>query len=107
MTNKAVGKAGAAQSDTSQAGVRQQMVNDLQQAGFTDVKLRPQSFLVEAKDRSENPVTMFVGPNTFAEVKTVGANAQKTSSNNSSSNTPMLLRIAPAEPSRRCRRRTA
>ncbi|MDN4986299.1 PRC-barrel domain-containing protein [Bradyrhizobium sp. WYCCWR 13022] len=86
MTNKAVGKADAAQSDTRQAGVRQQMVNDLQQAGFTDVKLRPQSFLVEAKDRSGNPVTMFVGPNTFAEVKTVGANAQKSSSNNSPSN---------------------
>ncbi|MCS3758690.1 PRC-barrel domain-containing protein [Bradyrhizobium centrosematis] len=86
MTKKAVGKADAAQSDTSQAGVRQQMVNDLQQAGFTDVKVRPQSFLVEAKDRSGNPVTMFVGPNTFAEVKTVGANAQTSSSNNSSSN---------------------
>ncbi|UPJ56924.1 PRC-barrel domain-containing protein [Bradyrhizobium sp. 192] len=77
----------AVQSDASQASIRQQMVNDLQQAGFTDVKVRPQSFFVEAKDRSGNPVSMFVGPNTFAEVKTVGANAQKATSNtNSSSN---------------------
>jgi hypothetical protein len=83
--NKGTNKAGTP-SDGAQDSVRQQMVNDLQQAGFTDVKLRPQSFLVEAKDRSGNPVTMFVGPNTFAEVKTVGANAQKSSSNNSSSN---------------------
>jgi hypothetical protein len=30
-------------------------------------------------------VTMFVGPNTFAEVKTVGANAQTSSSNTNSS----------------------
>ncbi|WP_271585909.1 PRC-barrel domain-containing protein [Bradyrhizobium sp. CCBAU 53415] len=78
--SKGVNKADAMQSGGSQANVRQQMVNDLQQAGFTQVKVRPQSFLVEAKDRSGNPVTIFVGPNDFAEVKTVGANAQKTSS---------------------------
>src|SRR5690349_1260415 len=77
--NKGANKAGTP-SDGSQDSVRQQMVNDLQQAGFTEVKIRPQSFLVEARDRSGNPVTMFVGPNTFAEVKTVGANAQKSSS---------------------------
>ena len=87
VANKGGNKADAVQSDPGQASTRQQMVNDLQQAGFTDVKVRPQSFLVEARDRSGNPVTMFVGPNTFAEVKTVGANAQKSSTNsNSSSN---------------------
>ncbi|MCK1406196.1 PRC-barrel domain-containing protein [Bradyrhizobium sp. 76] len=87
MANKGGNKGDAVQSDASQASVRQQMVSDLQQAGFTDVKVRPESFLVEARDRSGNPVTMFVGPNTFAEVKTIGANAQKSSSNtNSSSN---------------------
>jgi len=84
--NEGANKAGS-QSDGSQVSVRQQMVNDLQQAGFTDVKVRPQSFLVEARDRSGNPVTMFVGPNSFAEVKMVGANAQKSSSSaNASSN---------------------
>ena len=86
MANKGGNKGDAVQSDPSQASVRQQMVSDLQQAGFTDVKVRPESFLVEARDRSGNPVTMFIGPNTFAEVKTVGANAQTSSSNNSSSN---------------------
>lgn len=82
-SNKGATKA----DDAGQASVRQQMVNDLQQAGFTDVKVRPQPFLVEARDRSGNPVTMFVGPNAFAEVKTVGVNAQNGSSNtNASSN---------------------
>ncbi|MCK1317345.1 PRC-barrel domain-containing protein [Bradyrhizobium sp. 23] len=85
MANKGGNKGDAVQSDASQASVRQQMVSDLQQAGFTDVKVRPESFLVEARDRSGNPVTMFVGPNTFAEVKTIGANAQKSSSNTNSS----------------------
>lgn len=96
MANKGGSKADTVQSDASQASVRQQMVNDLQQAGFTDVKVRPQSFLVEARDRSGNPVTMFVGPNTFAEVKTVGANAQKSSSNaNSSSNSASATADSP------------
>jgi hypothetical protein len=84
-SNKGTNKADAIQSNSSEASVRQQMVNDLQQAGFSDVKVRPQSFLVEARDRSGNPVTMFVGPNTFAEVKTIGANAQKNSSDANSS----------------------
>ncbi len=83
--NKGANKAGTP-SDGSQGSVRQQMVNDLQQAGFTEVKIRPQSFLVEARDRSGNPVTMFVGPNTFAEVKTVGANAKSSSSTSASGN---------------------
>lgn len=93
--NKGANKAGTP-SDGTQESVRQQMVNDLQQAGFTDVKVRPQSFLVEARDRSGNPVTMFVGPSTFAEVKTVGANAQKSTSNaNASGNSTNATAAGP------------
>jgi PRC-barrel domain len=63
--------------------VRQQVMTNLQQSGFTDVKVLPDSFLVHAKDRSGNPVTMFIGPNSFDEVTTVGSNADtsRTTSN--------------------------
>ena len=65
--------------------LRQQVMTNLQQSGFTDVKVVPDSFLVQAKDKSGNPVTMFIGPNSFDEVTTVGSNADtsRTNSNNS------------------------
>jgi len=47
---------------------RQDMVNTLQKAGFTDVSVRPDSFVVEAKDKSGNPVTMLLGPGSLTEV---------------------------------------
>ena len=66
--------------------LRQQVMTNLQQSGFTDVKVVPDSLLVQAKDKSGNPVTMFIGPNSFDEVTTVGSNADnsRTNSNNSS-----------------------
>ena len=60
----------------NQDNLRQQVISNLQQAGFTDIKATPESFLIEAKDRSGNPVTMFIGPNSFAEVKTIGTSMQ-------------------------------
>lgn len=60
----------------AQANLQQQVMTNLQQSGFTNVKVMPDSFLVQAKDKSGNPVTMFIGPNSFDEVTTVGSNAQ-------------------------------
>ncbi len=58
------------------AGPQQQITSDLHQAGFTDVKVTPDSFLVQAKDKRGNPVTMFVNPNSFMEVTDIGADGQ-------------------------------
>ena len=38
---------------------------NLQQSGFTDVKVMPDAFLVQAKDRAGNPVTMFLRPDSM------------------------------------------
>jgi PRC-barrel domain len=57
----------------------------LQQSGFTDVKVVPDSFLVQAKDKSGNPVTMFIGPNSFDEVTTVGSNTDTSRANSNTS----------------------
>lgn len=73
----------ATQSGT--ANLRQQVTTNLQQSGFTDVKVVPDSFLVQAKDKSGNPVTMLIGPNSFDEVTTVGSYSQTTGSNTNAS----------------------
>src|SRR5579863_6326429 len=62
-------------------GLRQQLTNGLQQSGFTNIKVVPESFLVQANDKSGNPVTMFIGPNSATEFTTVGSNDQTSGSN--------------------------
>jgi len=58
------------------SSLRQQLTNNLQQSGFTNIKVVPDSFLVQANDKSGNPVTMFIGPHSATEVTTVGSNDQ-------------------------------
>lgn len=63
------------------------MRTTLQQSGFTDVKIVPDSFLVRAKDKSGSPVTMFIGPDSVTEVLggTAGKGATGTSTSTSAS----------------------
>jgi hypothetical protein len=70
-----------ANPQTSGTHLRQQLTNNLQQSGFTDIKVVPDSFLVQAKDKTGNPVTMFIGPNSATEVTTVGSNDQASDPN--------------------------
>lgn len=65
------------------AGLRQEMTANLQQAGFTNVKVMPDSFLVQATDKSGNPVTMFITPTSMTGVTTTGASTQPSSDNQS------------------------
>ncbi len=60
--------AAAPNGKTNNESMRQQIMGNLQQSGFTDVKVMPDSFLVQAKDKSGNPMTMFIGPNSVTEV---------------------------------------
>jgi sporulation protein YlmC with PRC-barrel domain len=50
------------------ANVRAQLMSNLRQAGFTDVRIMPEAFLVRAKDPSGNPVTMFINPTSMEMV---------------------------------------
>jgi hypothetical protein len=49
-------------------GIRQQLQDDLAKAGYTDVKIMPSSFLVEAKDKKGAAVEMVIGPDSITEV---------------------------------------
>jgi sporulation protein YlmC with PRC-barrel domain len=66
-TSTAALAANAANTSPPNTNVQQQMTTNLQQSGFTDIKVQPDSFLVQAKDRSGDPVTMFITPNSMAE----------------------------------------
>jgi sporulation protein YlmC with PRC-barrel domain len=48
--------------------VRQHIQDSLQKAGFTDIEIRPEAFLIDAKDKSGNPVAISVTPNSIDEV---------------------------------------
>lgn len=43
--------------------IRHRITQQLSQAGFTDIHIMPQSFLVHAKDSAGNPVYMTITPN--------------------------------------------
>jgi hypothetical protein len=45
----------------------------LSQAGFTDVHVMPESFLVRAKDKDGNPVMMVINPDSVTSVTAVGS----------------------------------
>jgi hypothetical protein len=68
-----------ASADNSANGgdIQQQMTNDLQHSGYTNVKVIPDSFIVQANDKAGNLVTMLLSPNSATEVTDVEANRQK------------------------------
>jgi hypothetical protein len=63
------------------------MTQDLEKAGFTDVSVVPNSFLVQAKDRSGNPVTMFVTPNSMTAIVAQTQTSSGTTADPSNANT--------------------
>ena len=65
------------------SNLRQEVTANLQQSGFSNVKVVPDSFLVQANDKSGNAVTMFITPNSMTEVTTTGATNHADSGNQS------------------------
>jgi hypothetical protein len=58
-------------SNQNAANVRQRIYQNLSQAGFTDIHIMPRAFLVHAKDRDGNPVTMMITPNSVMALTAV------------------------------------
>jgi hypothetical protein len=59
------------QTQQSTAKITQQIRTNLQQAGFSDIKMMPSSFLVRAKDKDGNPVMMVINPDSVTAVTEV------------------------------------
>ncbi|GLH76605.1 hypothetical protein SSBR45G_15130 [Bradyrhizobium sp. SSBR45G] len=63
----------ASQTTAANQNSRQDIVAGLQQSGFTNVKVISAPTVIQAKDRSGNPIMVFVGANAMDEPATVGA----------------------------------
>jgi len=81
--NQRVEQNGMNQMPTSQAmqgseqgsqSLAQQMRSSLQQAGFTNLKVMPESFLIRGQDPQGNPVEMVITPNSVAAIDIGRAN---------------------------------
>jgi hypothetical protein len=62
------------------AAAQQQIQQDLKNAGFTDVKVVAESFVVQAKSKDGNPVVMTIGPHGMSAFEAMnngtGSNSQ-------------------------------
>jgi len=61
--------------------LQQQLTADYRNAGLTDVRVMSDSFLVEAKDKSGNTVTMLISPGLRAEFTAADINHEASSKN--------------------------
>ncbi|MBV9288357.1 MAG: hypothetical protein JO288_11150 [Hyphomicrobiales bacterium] len=84
----------AANGGMGQMRISDRMRDDLKKAGFTDIKIMPESFLVRAKDPQGNPVMMVINPDSVTAVTeqmqgtNSASNANRGSTSNSAGATP-------------------
>ncbi len=71
----------AAPPDTTQ--IEQQLHQDLSKAGYTDIKIMPGSFLVQAKDKLGNETEMMISPHSMTEVTAMSPPGSSTQSGKS------------------------
>lgn len=79
------------QTTPSEPGMtlRQQVQNDLAKAGYTDIRVMPESFLVRAKDPKGNAVMMLINPDSLTEVTTASPNNKEPVTNKPSASEKM------------------
>ena len=79
-------QANAATPSGPTAKMRQQLEESLTKAGFTDIKIMPESFLIRAKDQNGNPMMMVVNPDSVTEVEAVTPNKSNNNANAATNN---------------------
>jgi len=79
----------ASQSTAAQPtqNLPEQIRSKLQQDGFTNVSIVPGSFLVSAKDKNGDPVTMVIGPNSMMMLTQIPNSSSSTTGRGSGSST--------------------
>lgn len=80
-TNGSTNNGSSTNSSTQDLAAAQKIKQDLQNAGFTDVNIVAEFFVVQAKSRDGNPVVMTIGPHGMSVFE---AMASGTGSNSSS-----------------------
>jgi hypothetical protein len=69
-----VSQQGSSPNQRDRAPTTQKLKQDLQNAGFTDVNVTAESFLVQAKSKDGNPVLMAIGPDGFTALEAIHRN---------------------------------
>jgi hypothetical protein len=85
-TTTAKDSTSATPPDTTQT--EQQLHQDLSKAGYTDIKIMPGSFLVQAKDKQGNQTEMMISPHSMTEVTALNTSDNQTKSGKSESVAP-------------------
>jgi hypothetical protein len=67
----------ASTGSTQNLAAAQKIKQDLQNAGFTDVKVVAESFVVQAKSPDGDPVVMTIGPHGMSVFEAMNANGSK------------------------------
>ena len=82
--------ASSSQATMSSAQAQQKIMSDLQNDGFTNIHVIPNSFLVHATNKRNEPVVMIINPDSVFEVtdlpKHPGTSTQSNAGNSSQSN---------------------
>lgn len=60
--SQSAGQSSTTSTSTQSLAASQKIKQDLQSAGFTDIKVVAQSFVVQAKSKDGDPVLMTIGP---------------------------------------------
>jgi hypothetical protein len=88
---------GANRGQAENQPIRKQVQNNLEQAGYTDIKIMPESFLVRAKDKSGNPVMMVINPDSVTAITEID-HTNGSATTGSASGGP-ARGVAPTQPS--------
>jgi hypothetical protein len=90
-SNRTTSGGGQAQNQS----IRQQVQRNLQQAGYTDISIMPESFLVGAKDKDGNPVMMVINPDSVTAITEI--NRENGSATTGSANAGSQRRTVPGQ----------
>ena len=71
QTNQGASGNNQTEQKQSNPAPRQKIMKNLQESGFTDIRIMPESFLVRAKDKDGNPVMMLINPDSITAVTDV------------------------------------
>lgn len=71
-------------ASAAQSATAQKIKSDLQNAGFKDVNVVAQSFMVQAKTKDGDPVVMTIGPHGMTMLESVQSNGSSGASNSTS-----------------------
>ena len=99
QSSQAGSQSSANPSQTQNLAAAQKIRQDLTNAGFTDVKVVAESFVVQAKTKDGNPVLMTIGPHGMSIFEAMNASGTGSNTNTTGSNSSPTAGTGSSSPS--------